>query len=55
MLKKEYSKSIVMLVTNIIDKVKELIGYFNPGCGVAVKAEPKREQTKWELLNLRSW
>ena len=38
-----------MQVTNIIDTVKELIGYFNPGSGVAIKAEPKREQTKYEL------
>ena len=49
LLKKEYSLSIVMQVTNIIDTVKELIGYFNPGSGVAIKAEPKREQTKYEL------
>ena len=36
-------------MTNIYDASKELIGYFNPGSGVAVKAQPKKEQTKYEL------
>lgn len=49
LLKKEYSLSVVLQVTNIYDTVKELIGYFNPGSGVAIKAEPKREQSKYEL------
>ena len=45
LLKKEYYLSIVMQVTNIIDAVKKLIGYFNSGCGVAIKTVPKSEQT----------
>jgi hypothetical protein len=47
--KKEYSLSIPMQVTNIYDTHKEMIGYFNPGSGVATQAEPKREQMKYEL------
>lgn len=47
--KREYALSIPMQVTNIHDATKELIGYFNPGSGVAVKAQPKKEQTKYEV------
>lgn len=47
--KREYALSIPMQVTNIYDTVKELIGYHNPGSGVAIKAPPKREQSKYEL------
>ena len=38
-----------MQVTNIIDTVNKPIGYFNPESGVTIKAEPKREQTKYEF------
>lgn len=47
--KREYALSIPMQVTNIFDATKELIGYFNPGSGVAIRAQTKREQTKYEL------
>lgn len=47
--KREYVLSIPLQVTNIYDTVKQCIGYFNPGSGVAIKAQPKREQTKYEL------
>jgi hypothetical protein len=47
--KREYALSIPMQVTNIFDTTKELIGYFNPGSGVAVRAQTKKEQTKYEL------
>lgn len=47
--KREYSLSIPMQVTNMYDPLKELIGYFNPGSGVAVKAQPKKEQSKYEI------
>jgi hypothetical protein len=47
--KREYALSIPMQVTNIFDNTKELIGYFNPGSGVAVRAQTKKEQTKYEL------
>ena len=47
--KNEYRLSVPMQVTNIYDTVKECIGYFNPGSGVAVKAQPRREHSKYEL------
>jgi hypothetical protein len=47
--KREYSLSIPMQVINVYDTHKEMIGYFNPGSGIAIKAQPKREQTKYEL------
>ncbi len=46
--KREYKLSIPIQVTNIYDATKEMIGYFNPGSGVAIKAQPKREQSKYE-------
>jgi len=47
--KREYSLSIPLQVTNIYDTVKERIGYFHPGSGVAIKAQPKKDQAKYEL------
>lgn len=49
MMKKEYLISVPMQVINIYDTVKECIGYFNPGSGVAVKAQPRKEHSKYEL------
>lgn len=45
--KREYSLSIPMHVTNIYDSSKELIGYFNPGSGVAIKTQPRKEEGKY--------
>jgi hypothetical protein len=47
--KREYALSIPMQVTNTYDTSKDMIGYFNPGSGVAIKGHQKKEQTKYEL------
>jgi len=47
--KREYKLSVPVQVTNIYDTTKEMIGYFNPGSGVAIKAQQKREQSKYEV------
>ena len=38
-----------MQVTNIYDVAKELIGYFNPGSGVSIKIQLKKEQKKYKI------
>jgi hypothetical protein len=47
--KREYVLSIPLQITNIYDTTKELIGFYNPGSGAAIKASPKLDQTKYEL------